>query len=307
MDLSVLIVSWNTRRLLLDCLESLFREMAGTAGYAIEVLVVENGSQDGTAEAVGSQYPQVRLLANRENRGFGAANNQALADCRGELILFLNPDTVLLPGSLAALIEFMGATLEAGAAGARLLNADGSLQQSCYPRPTLGREFWRLFHLDRLRPLGAYAMQRWPVDRPRAVDNVMGACLLVRRAVLDQVGAFDERFFLYSEEIDLCLRIRRAGWGIYWVPAAQVLHHGGASSQQVPGGAFLHLYQGKVRYFRKHHGRLSAWIYKLILAAASLARLAISPAAMLERSPRRDRHRLLAANYGRMLRLLPGW
>jgi GT2 family glycosyltransferase len=148
-------------------------------------------------------------------------------------------------------------------------------------------------------------MSNWNRTQPRSVETLLGACLLVRRRVLEEVGLLDEDYFMYSEEIDLCYRVRKARWPIYWVPQAQIVHYGGQSTQQVPAKMFLHLYGSKLRYFRKHYGRFSALIYKLIIFVATLARLAMTPFALLERSEKRRHHLSLAGNYGRLIIALP--
>ena len=199
----------------------------------------------------------------------------------------------------------MEAEPQVGAVGSRLVNPDGSLQQSTAPAPKLGREIWRLFHFDRLKPIGIYPMQTWALDQPRSVESVQGASMFIRRSALDESGLMDEDYFMYSEEVDLCLQLRRSGWQIYWLPGAQVIHYGGQSTRQASTSMFLHLFAGKVRYFRKNHGRVQAALYKSILAAAALARLAFSPLLLLQRSPSRSIRRV--QNYRRLLVALPGW
>jgi GT2 family glycosyltransferase len=149
-------------------------------------------------------------------------------------------------------------------------------------------------------------MLDWNPTQPHLVDSLLGACILVRRQVLEEVGLLDEEYFMYSEEIDLCYRVIEAGWPIYWVPQAQVIHYGGQSTQQVSARMFLHLYSSKLRYFRKHHGKYSALAYKLIIFIATLARLMMTPLALLERPAKRRRHLRLAGNYGRLIIALPG-
>ncbi len=302
--LSIVIVSWNTCELLEQCLASIY---AHPPSVAFETIVVDNASRDGSAQAVRQGYPQARLIENADNVGFAQANNQAIEVCRGEMVLLLNPDTRVLPGALDALAQFMDQHPTAGAAGSRVLNPDGTLQQSCYPAPTLGRELWRLLHLDRLRAYGVYDMTSWDVRHSREVDAVLGASLMVRRSVFDQVGALDPEYFFTGEEIDLCHRIRSAGWSIHWAPQAEIIHYGGQSSRQIAGQAFLHLYQGKVLYFRKRHGWLTAQLYKLVVAAATLPRLLLSPLAWLEPADKRRQHLSLAGNYWRLLTRLPGF
>jgi N-acetylglucosaminyl-diphospho-decaprenol L-rhamnosyltransferase len=314
-DLSVIIVSWNTRELLAQCLASalvpgatrLGPPGAGRAdGLSLEVLVVDNASADGSAEMVRERFPTVRLLANMENLGFARANNQAIPFCRGQYVLLLNPDTVVAPGALATLVAFMDAHPRAGAVGARLLNEDASLYPSCQPAPTLPREFWRLFHLDAVWPLARYRMDQWDPTTPREVEVMQGACLMLRRETLDEVGLLDEDYFIYSEEVDLCLRLRRAGWQLWWIPQAVVTHYGGQSTRQVARAMFLRLYQGKILYFRKHHGRGVAHVYKGVLLAAALARLGLSPLGALGRSRERAQRFILAGHYRELIAALPG-
>jgi len=295
MHLSIIIISWNTRDLLAACLDSVY---AHPPEGEFEVIVVDNASTDGSAQMVRERFPQVRLIENKTNVGFARANNQAIAVSQGEQILLLNSDTVVLAGALEVLMQFMMTHPQTGAAGARLLNPDGSLQTSCSPFPTLGREAWRLFYGDQLKPLAIYPMQDWDITTPRPVDVLLGACLMVRRAVLDQVGLLDESYFMYSEEVDLCLRIRQAGWSIHWIPAAQIIHYGAQSSNQIPERMFLQLHRSKVLYLRKHAGRLTAIAYKGLLATAALARIA---GAFLIRSGPPDRRQTLVANYRRLL------
>lgn len=298
-ELSIIIVSWNTADLLEACLASI---MAHPPRRDFEVIVVDNASEDGSVQMVRRQYPRVTLLENEKNVGFARANNQGIRQASGRYLLLLNPDTEVRPDALETLLRFLGKHESAGAVGARILNSDGTLQPSCYPTPTLLNEWLHLFHLDRERREG---MESWDVTQPRAVEVLLGACIMVRREALDDVGPLDERFFMYSEEVDFCYRIRKAGWSLYWVPQAQVVHYGGQSTRQAATDMFLRLYEGKLLYFRKHRGRGAAWLYKLILLIGSLPRLALIPLAWFERPPRREEHRALAGRYWRLLRALP--
>lgn len=302
MDLSILIVSWNTRDLLAQCLASI---AANPPAAEFEIIVVDNASTDGSVDMVRERFPLVRLLGLERNVGFAGGNNQAIDISRGRYLLFLNPDTVVQPGAIETLVNFMDNTPATGAAGSMLLNPDGTLQLSCYPAPTLGRELWRLFHLDAFQPLALYPMSRWPTDSPRAVDTVQGASFIVRRDVVDGVGAFDESFFMYSEEVDWCLRIRRAGWQIYWVPGSRVIHYGGQSTRQIPTAMFLQLYRAKVQYFRKHYGAFHSLAYKGELLLASAARLAMTPLMWLIQPAQRRERATLARHYGRLILALP--
>lgn len=304
MNLSIVIVNWNTRELLEQCLCSVY---ASPPPGNFEVWVVDNASQDGSRDMVLDKFPSVHLLANDDNPGFARANNLALRKACGRYILLLNPDTVVMPGAFETLISFMEETPEAGGAGSRLVNPDRTLQVSCYPRPTLFREFWRMFHLDMIWHLGKYPMKRWSLEKSQEVDVLMGACLILRCEALEQVGFLDEDYYIYSEEVDLCYRLQQAGWRLYWVPKAQVIHYGGQSTQQVAQEMFLRLYQGKILYFRKHYGRLAVQIYKVILYAASLWRLVLTPLVFFEGPSQRRQHLSLSTNYWRLIGALPSF
>ncbi|MGH2538601.1 MAG: glycosyltransferase family 2 protein, partial [Candidatus Promineifilaceae bacterium] len=305
--LSTVIVSWNVRDLLARCLDSLRRELLAWPELSSETFVVDNASSDGSPALVRGQYSWARLLTNEANVGFAEANNQAIRLSRGQYILLLNPDTELRPGALNALLVFMQSRPGVGMAGARLLNPDGSLQRSCYRQPSLAREFLLMFHLDALASYGSYRMEKWDLTRPRQVDSILGACMLIPGPVLEQVGLLDSNYFMYSEEVDLCQRVRQAGYPIYWVPQAQITHFWGGSSAQVADNMFEQLYRSKLRFYRKFGGRGSGRLYKLILFAAGLARLALSPFTLFEGPASRKRHCQLTRRYGRLLRALPSF
>jgi GT2 family glycosyltransferase len=301
-SLSIIIVSWNTRKLLENCLGSI---LANPPISPFENWVVDNASTDDSPRMVREKFPQVHLIENHENVGFARANNQAIQRCTGKYILLLNPDTLVASGALQALVDFLDKHPEAGAAGARILNPDGSMQISSHPRPSLSRELWRLFHLDSLSPYAEYPLIKWETNQAQQVDVLMGACLLLRKEVLDQVGFLDEDYFIYSEEVDLCYRIQRAGWRLFWIPRAEVVHFGGQSTQQAPTEMFLSLYHSKIKYFRKHHGGSAAQIYKLILRIAALSRLILAPFVIFEHRSRRQKHLKLVDRYWRLILALP--
>jgi hypothetical protein len=255
---------------------------------------------------VRQQFPQVVLIENRENLGFAHANNQALSRCCGEAVMLLNPDTEIKSGSLQAMQAFLKENPGAGAIGPLVLNPDGTLQHSCSPTPTLFRETLRLLHLPGMRPDGYYPMQHWDRIAPREVDILLGACILLRHEALDQIGLLDEDYFIYSEEVDLCSRLKKGGWDLYWVPAAQIIHYGGQSTQQVAQEMFFRLYESKLKYFRKHRGSVAARKYKLLLGFVSLVRLAFIPFTLLKGSASRQQYLKQAANYRLLLIALPG-
>lgn len=273
MLLSIIIVNWNTRDLLKQCLDSIY---ANPPQGKFEIIVVDNASSDGSAEMVQRTYPYVRLIHNDENAGFARANNQAIRQAGGEYLLLLNPDTLIRPRAITSSIEFIEKHPKAGVVGVKLLDGEGKLSYSCHPFPTLFREFWRLFHLDKLYPVSQYKRNFWQSTEPREVDCVQGAYMLLRKSGLDEVGILDEDYFIYTEEVDLCYRLRKKGWKIYWLPQAEVVHYEGQSTKQRAVEMFLALNKSKVQFFRKHYGMLAVWGYKLILALASVVRIMAS-------------------------------
>jgi hypothetical protein len=306
-DLSIIIVNWNTRELLAGCLASLERAHVETlersnpstnSGQAVETFVIDNASTDGSVAMVRERFPWVRLIENTGNAGFARANNQGLTLAHGRYVLMLNPDTEVHPGALEDLIAFMDAHPRAGACGARLLNADGSLLPGCHPMLTPGREFWRLLFLERLRPRATYPIHKWDTVTPRRVEVIKGACLLLHRAALDQVGVLDDSYFMYTEEVDLCYRLAQAGWQLWYVPAAAVTHYGEASSRQMREEMYVQLYRSKIQFYRKFGGERRARLAKTLLALAYaprwLAAAAGSPLSPKLARPARIFRRLLA-------------
>lgn len=275
MDLSIVIVNWNTRQPLAGCLQFV-QETAGD--LALEIFVVDNASADGSAAMVRERFPWVQLIANHENVGFSAANNQAIRQSQSRYVLLLNSDTEVHPGALGTMVRFMNEYPQAGGCGPLLLNADGSLQVSCHPMLTPWREFWRLLFLDRIWRRATYGMSRWNRDTPREVEVIKGACLMLRREALDQVGLLDTRYFMYTEEVDLCHRLGRAGWRLYWTPEARVVHYGGSSTRQAAEAMYIQLYRSKVQFFRKAGGEPQARLFKALLALAYLPRLVVAAA-----------------------------
>jgi GT2 family glycosyltransferase len=247
---------------------------------------------------VREQFPWVQLIENEKNLGFATANNRAIQESKGRYAALLNPDTEVRLGALGALVDFMDAHPRAGACGARLLNSDGSLQPSCHPMLTPGREFWRLMFLERLWPRATYPMQRWDTETPREVEVIKGACLLLRREALDEVGLLDESYFMYSEEVDLCYRLAQAGWELWWVPGAEVVHHEAQSTRQVAERMYVELYRSKVHFYRKFGGARRAALYKRLVRLAYWPRIAVATVGAQFSAPlarqARTWHRLLA-------------
>ncbi len=259
--LSVVIVSYNTRELTLACLRAVSSDLE-SSGLSFEIHVVDNASRDDSQSAIKREFPGVHLLAADRNLGFGRANNRAFARARGEFLLLLNSDAMVHTGAIAQMLAVLRENAKIGGVGPRLLNADGSLQVSCWKFPSPARVWLESLGLARLfasHPrLGDYF--RWPHDEARSVDFVIGACFLVRRAVYEQVGGFDEKFFLYAEETDWQKRIRGAGWEISFTPDAIVTHLGGASGLDEKSRVSALFWEGQERYILKHHGG-AGWLW----------------------------------------------
>ena len=255
MDLSIVIVSYNVKDYLLACLRSIY---AQAAEVALEVIVVDNASSDGTVEAVRDAFPQVQLLANRENLGFARGNNLGLRASGGRYVLFLNPDTEVGEGALAGLVRLAEAHPEAAAFTCRLLNPDGSLQHSCFHFPNLRMAFYGFFPLV---PMDSPANGRYPAEQYERLfqpEHVLGACLMFRRRVLEELGGWDERFFMYFEETDLCYRLWRAGHVILYTPEVSIVHYGGRSTAPLPEKMSVAFYRSQSYFYRKHY---SPWAF----------------------------------------------
>ncbi len=279
-DLSIVVVNWNVRDLLRRCLVSIFAAELPR----LEVIVVDNASTDGSLDMLRAEFLGVTLVANADNLGFPAANNQGLAAARGRLVMTLNPDTEVVGDALARLIAYLDAHLDVGALGPQLLNLDGSIQSSRRRFPTLITALFESTWLQGIAPRGVlrrYTMDDAPADATHEVDWVTGACIVVRREALEAVGGFDERFFMYSEELDWCRRIKRAGWKIVYLPEAKVIHHAGKSSDQAVAARHIHFQTSKVRYFQKYHGWLSAGVLRLFLLAMYLWQIGLEAAKAL--------------------------
>lgn len=256
-DISFIIVSWNVCALLRRAVSSI---LADAADLRTEIIVVDNASSDGTVEMLRTEFPKVRVLANTENAGFTRANNQGLAVAQGRYFFLLNPDTELERGATRALVEYMDAPANArvGIAGPQLVYADGSLQSSRRRFPTFATALLESTRLEqwfpRNRVLTKYRLLDTDDESIREVDWIVGAAMFVRRAAYQEIGGLDERFFMYSEELDWCKRAKDSGWQVVYFPRARVLHYEGKSSEQVLAQRDIYFHSSKVRYFKKHRG-----------------------------------------------------
>jgi hypothetical protein len=269
-QLSVIIVTWNCRPALERCLESL---RPALAGLSAEIIAADNGSVDGTVEWLGRQAPDVRVLAFPENLGYAAAANRAAQLARGEYLWFLNPDTAVEPDAVTMLLNAMADHPRAGAAGPRLLTPDGRTYPLSARRfPT----FWtELLEKAGLRGLSFSRLALMLGDETAEAPAVSGAAMCVRRPAWEEVGGFDERYFLYAEDMDICQALRAAGWKVYYVGQARVIHLGGRSSARCPEEAGVQALVSLLRYFRKQHGRLAGHAYRWMITLLSLMKMAI--------------------------------
>lgn len=253
MDVSIVIVSWNVKSYLIDCIASILRHPAACTS---EIIVVDNASTDGTAAAVNEQFPSVRVMANAGNTGFARANNQGAAAAAGEYLFILNPDTLLLPDTLTALVAFMNRNPDIAMCGPRVLNDDRTIQRSVRGFPTWSAAFGRYTFL---KYLGLFkgSLERWRCRRfdyaaQADVEQLIGAALLIRRTVFERLGGFDERFFMYYEEVDLCRRLNEQGLRVVYTPCAEMIHLGGKSAKQVPAKKRFMTLESLLLYLRKH-------------------------------------------------------
>ncbi len=258
MDISFIIVNWNTKDLLRDCLESIIKTVDV---LAYEVIVVDNASKDGSVEMLSEQYPQVKAIANSENRGFGAANNQGFAAMKGKYALLINTDAVLTAGAVQKLWAFAEAHPEAAIVCGQLLNADGSKQNSIASFPTLLSLATNTSLLEYLFP-GRYPSKRYEHKEPLEVDSAVGACMMIRKKALDEVSFFDERYFFFFEETDMAYAMKKAGWRIYQVPDALTYH--------LQGQSIGHNSRSRIEFYRSRYQFLRKWKTKTYCGLASM-------------------------------------
>ena len=268
--LSIAIVNWNTKAMLLEALDSIYDF---PPQFRFEVIVVDNASSDGSAEAVRTNFPQVKLIPNTDNKGYAEGNNQAIERSSGDFVLLLNPDVILPEGGLQCAVEFMRDRPKAGALGVRQVHPDGKLQRSVRGFPTPAAVLWELIGLSRLLPrsrrFGAYRMTWFAYDKVEEVDQPMGTFLMMRREALKEVGALDLQFPIFFNEVDWCLRCKRAGWRIYFTPDVEIIHYGGASTIQVGAAMAWESRRGLLAFYRKHYNTLPLAPLRFLIALAS--------------------------------------
>lgn len=294
--LTIIIVSWNVRELLKRALISIFASWGAHPG--LEVIVVDNASTDDSVAMLHAEFPHITTIANTENLGFTKGNNQGLAAAHGAFILLLNPDTEVQGPALHTLVDYARQNPGTGMVGPQLLNPDQTVQPSRRRFPTLPVLFLESTWLQKFAPraiLRHYYMEDRSDAERQAVDWITGAAMLTRREVVNQVGGLDEGFFMYSEELDWCKRIRNAGWEITYLPTARITHHEGKSSEQVVPARHIYFQSSKVRYVRKYHSAFIAEVLRLWLLGQYLWQLALEAAKALAGNQRPLRVQRIAA------------
>jgi GT2 family glycosyltransferase len=289
-DLSIVVVTWNAKKVTEECLESIERQ---DAARSLETIVVDNASSDGTVEMVQEKFPSVRLVQNDQNLGFAKANNSGIRLSTGKYICLINSDVNVPPSCLRRIYCFMEENPSVGLLGPRMLGADGKTRRSCMRFPTLWSSFCRALGLDSLvkgsTTFGGFLMSDFKHDRVMDVEVLNGWFWVVRREALEQVGLLDERFFMYGEDVDWCYRFRSKGWRTVFYPEAEAIHYGGASSARAPARFYVEMHKANVQYWRKHHGRLAQFAYLLTVWLHEVVRiLGYAAAYLLRKCSRAD-------------------
>ena len=272
MDLSIIIVNWNTKSHLAACLDSIERH---PPEGEFEVIVVDNDSSDGSAQMVRECFPDITLIEQVKNVGYAEGNNRGIRASSGRYVLLLNPDTEIKPGALDALVKFADEHPEAAAVGCRLVGPDGKVQRSCrsFPDPigVLFEYTWLSYLFPKSRLFGRYRMTYFRYNQEAEVDQPMGSCLLLSRKAIEDVGMFDQEFAIFFNEVDWCFRAKQKGWKVYFTPAAEVVHHGAASTSQIKAEMVTESHRSMRKFYEKHYkGRIPAPVYWFITAAISI-------------------------------------
>ncbi len=305
-DVSIIIVNWNTRQITCECLKSVYEQ---TKELSFEVIVVENGSSDSSVEMVKNEYPRVILIENQENRGFAAANNQGMAIAKGKYVLLLNSDTFILDDAIRKAVSLADDHPKAAVVGCRILNADMTMQQSCFMFPSLLNMVLSSSYLYKLFPrskfFGRERMSWWDRRDEREVDVVTGCFMLIRREAIEAIGMMDEQFFMYAEETDWCYRFKQAGWRILFTPEVEIVHLGGQSSQQVRNEMLIQVAVSILQFMRKHYNWLTYQLASLLIIIFFMARLPVWLSVALLSSKKRleafDRVKTYTVGIGKVL------
>jgi len=279
-DLSICIVNWNAEKFLIGCLESIYKN---NPALKFEIIIVDNASVDNSITQVQKKFPKAKVILNKKNAGFSVGNNVAIKHSSGRYILLLNPDTLVTPGALEAMVKFMNKHQQIGVCGCRLVHPETrKIEASARSFPSLLPLLWNLSYLDRLFQSNSffnkYLMTRLAYNKVHEVDWVTGACLIVRREVINQVGALDENIFMYCEDVEWCYRIKKAGWKVYYYPKVEIEHYRGQSSklQDNHHDSPLSVWEAKqysssiLYFYAKHYGKWRTFLLRCIIVLTSL-------------------------------------
>lgn len=258
MDLSIIIVNWNAKKFLADCLRSVYEN---TKDIIFEIIVVDNASNDGSAEMVQKEFPHVILIENKENLGFNAANNRGIKISKGRHILILNPDTIVLGGALNQMMKFMDDNKDTGALGCKILNSDKTVHFYFRKVPTLKKEIIKLL-FPKLVSLKEKRVDPQDYETIHQVEILSGCCMMIRKDVFNKIGLLDERFFMYEDDVDLCYQIKKNNWKIYYIPSAEVVHYGKQSTNQCKAAMTIESYRSTYKLFEKIYGNFSSYSFK---------------------------------------------
>jgi GT2 family glycosyltransferase len=294
-DVSLIIVNWNTKDLVLKCIKS---ALETKAAFSQEIIVVDNASSDGSAEAIERDHPCVVSIKNDKNYGFARGNNIGIEKSKGRYVCLVNSDVQVLDRTIGYLIDYMDKNPRVGILGPKILWPDMTLQDSCRKFPTLWTKLCETFALNRLFPKSAVFsgehMQFFTHDQVKRVDSLAGCFMMIRQSALKEVGLFDEQYFIYSEEIDLCKRFRAAGWNVVFLPEVSVVHHHAASTAKDPVRFALLQQRSLLKYWEKHHSLPSrTCLFALIFLhhAVRYLRYAVTPTAKDKVAQRMEQHR----------------
>ena len=273
-DVSIIIVAWNVKKLLLDCLASVYEK---TRDIRFEVIYVDNASQDGSVDVVRQRFPDVRIIQNSENRGFIKANNQGIEIAKGRYVLLLNSDTLVLDNAITKTVQFADEHTDAAVVGCRVLNPDKTLQRTCFMYPSILNLFLAATYLYKMFPnsrfFGRERMTWWSFDEAREVETVCGCYSLVRREAIDHVGVMDETYFVYGDDPDWCYRFSNAGWKVMFMPDAQIIHYGGQNTMQMARVFRWQLEGSQLIFMRLHRNRWAFPVARLLIALFLLLRV----------------------------------
>ncbi|WP_066297130.1 glycosyltransferase family 2 protein [Bacillus sp. FJAT-29937] len=278
MDVSIIIVNYNTKKLTTECIQSIYHS---NTSCQFEIILIDNNSTDGTVEAIRGTFPNIEVVANKDNVGFSKANNQAINLSKGRYILLLNSDTIVKNGTIDTMVQFMDKHEDIGASGCKVVLPDGSLDKACHRGfPTPAASFYYMSGLARRYPtiprFNGYHLGHLNMNKTHEIDCLVGAFMLVRREAIVQVGLLDENFFMYGEDIDWCYRIKEVGWKIFYYPHVEIIHYKGASSRKKPFKIVYEFHRAMYLFHRKHYSKKYSFLVNTAVYAGIGLKLSVA-------------------------------